>query len=353
MKKYYYAGTTRIGVRTGSGTGTSGLVWLFGDHLGSTSRSANYDGASTALQLYKAWGESRYASGTLPTGFKFTGQRLESSLGIYDYGARWYDAYLNRWLQPDGIIPEPNNPLDWDRYQYVRSNPVRYTDPTGHKADPGGAEIWTTKMTIYYAQATLLERVRKSFRESYPGKSGNIYDEILQHDNPIARSLIFNWALNEVGHASITGGFGLELALVDLALISGSNLSTGLIGLAMGGDVSSIPGGGSLGSAGAYGNLVKMTESGEVVHHMPQKALGFTGKNEGGALIVTQAEHVQTRTYGYRGAITAREESGLSFRQVLARDIWDIKSLAGSKYNSGLWELIDYYYQFFQDLIQK
>jgi hypothetical protein len=32
------------------------------------------------------------------------------------------------------MIPDPGNPLDWDRYQYVRSNPVRYTDPSGHRA---------------------------------------------------------------------------------------------------------------------------------------------------------------------------------------------------------------------------
>jgi pimeloyl-ACP methyl ester carboxylesterase len=30
------------------------------------------------------------------------------------------------------MIPDPNNSLDWDRFQYVRSNPLRYNDPTGH-----------------------------------------------------------------------------------------------------------------------------------------------------------------------------------------------------------------------------
>lgn len=41
-------------------------------------------------------------------------------------------SYLNRWLQPDVIVPDPYNSLDLDRYSYVRNNPTRYTDPTGH-----------------------------------------------------------------------------------------------------------------------------------------------------------------------------------------------------------------------------
>ena len=54
---------------------------------------------------------------------------------MYYYGARWYDAYLNRWIQPDSIIPDPGNSLDWDRYSYVRNNPIKYTDPSGHDVD--------------------------------------------------------------------------------------------------------------------------------------------------------------------------------------------------------------------------
>jgi tRNA(adenine34) deaminase len=46
--------------------------------------------------------------------------------------------YLNRWIQPDTIIPDPYNPQDWDRYAYVRNNPVINADPTGHMLDQGG-----------------------------------------------------------------------------------------------------------------------------------------------------------------------------------------------------------------------
>jgi len=48
------------------------------------------------------------------------------------YNARYYDAPLNRFIQPDSIIPDFYNPQYLNRYSYVQNNPVRYTDPTGH-----------------------------------------------------------------------------------------------------------------------------------------------------------------------------------------------------------------------------
>jgi RHS repeat-associated protein len=136
MKKSYYAGEVRIAMRTGSGTGTSGLLYLFGDHLGSASRVANPDGTpyTGGEQRYKPWGEQRYPAGasTLPTTFQFTGQRVESGLSLYYYGARWYDPYLARFVQADTIVPNPGQPMSWDRYMYVLGNPLKYVDPTGY-----------------------------------------------------------------------------------------------------------------------------------------------------------------------------------------------------------------------------
>ncbi len=64
MVKYYYAGATRVAMRVGS----NNPKWLLSDHLGSQSIVASYDGLTEEGELrYKAWGETRYTSGTTPT----------------------------------------------------------------------------------------------------------------------------------------------------------------------------------------------------------------------------------------------------------------------------------------------
>lgn len=51
---------------------------------------------------------------------------------MYYYGARWYDPYLNRFIQPDTIVPDPSDPQSLNRFAYARNNPLRFIDPSGH-----------------------------------------------------------------------------------------------------------------------------------------------------------------------------------------------------------------------------
>jgi RHS repeat-associated protein len=129
MKKYYYAGSTRVAMREGSGE----PLWLLGDHLGGTNKVAFYNGTFRGEQRYKAWGEARFVSGDIPTDFKFTGQREDYYIKLYWYESRWFDPELGRFLSPDSIVPEASQGVQaWDRYAYVNNNPVLYNDPSGH-----------------------------------------------------------------------------------------------------------------------------------------------------------------------------------------------------------------------------
>ncbi len=71
-------------------------------------------------------------SGTLPTDFGFTGQRNQSTIGLYDYHARFYDPRIGRFVSADTIVPSPSNPQALNRYAYVYNNPLRHIDPSGH-----------------------------------------------------------------------------------------------------------------------------------------------------------------------------------------------------------------------------
>jgi len=128
ITKYYYAGTQRIAMRT-NGT----LNYLLGDHLGSTSLVTDSAGNSSFETRYKAWGEVRHASGNTPTKYQYTGEfSYESEFGLYFYNARWYDSSLGRFAQADTVVP--NGAQSYDRYVYSLNNPIRYLDPSGHKA---------------------------------------------------------------------------------------------------------------------------------------------------------------------------------------------------------------------------
>jgi RHS repeat-associated protein len=111
----------------------NGVFYLLGDHLGSTSVTANgTTGALVSELRYKPWGETRYSSGTTPTSKHFTGQIEDAGIGLYFYGSRFYDPAVGRFTQADTIVPGAGNPQNLNRYAYVRNNPIRYTDPFGH-----------------------------------------------------------------------------------------------------------------------------------------------------------------------------------------------------------------------------
>ena len=84
--KHYYAGGQRIATRAGDA-----LYYLLADHLGSTTVVADAEGNEVGHVVYDPFGE--IVERTLPPGVTdrlFTGQRYDSTIGLYDYNARFY-----------------------------------------------------------------------------------------------------------------------------------------------------------------------------------------------------------------------------------------------------------------------
>lgn len=111
----------------------NGQTYYFGtDHLGSISVTVRQDGTVASEMRYEPYGQVRWIKGTVLSDKSYTGQRSESGFGLMDYNARYYDPSIMQFQQPDTLVPDPYNPLDWNRYSYARYNPIKYTDPTGH-----------------------------------------------------------------------------------------------------------------------------------------------------------------------------------------------------------------------------
>jgi RHS repeat-associated protein len=129
-QKYIFAGSQRLAVKQV----TSGAVdYYHQDHLGSS--SVITDGATGVVEenlAYYPFGATRVDTHTpADVPFKYTGQELDSSTGLYFYGARYYDATLSRFISADTIVPSAADPQSLNRYSYARNNPIILTDPTG------------------------------------------------------------------------------------------------------------------------------------------------------------------------------------------------------------------------------
>ena len=60
-------------------------------------------------------------------------------VGLYHYGARWYDPAGAHFTQADTLVPSSGDPLSYNRYAYTRYNPISRIDPSGHMdAEFGG-----------------------------------------------------------------------------------------------------------------------------------------------------------------------------------------------------------------------
>jgi len=94
-------------------------------------------GQATDRLNFDAWGVPKEGTdfGTSGSRFAFTSHRFDTELNLYYAGGRMYSPTIGRFISQDTLSLDPNNPDTWNLFNYVRANPTRYIDPTGHMAD--------------------------------------------------------------------------------------------------------------------------------------------------------------------------------------------------------------------------
>ena len=144
VRKAFFLGDTRIAELELAST--SGAVphlrFFHGDHLGSTNVITNEQGQQSLLMEYLPYGEVKLRVGTDPVHNTFTGQKEDLESGLMYYNARFYDPKIGRFIQADSIVGDPSNPQSFNRYSYVDNNPIKFTDPTGHKKKKFWKSFW-------------------------------------------------------------------------------------------------------------------------------------------------------------------------------------------------------------------
>lgn len=133
----YFLGSTLIARRS------TATTWYHDDHLGSVRLITDAQGNAAQTYTYSTYGVTVAEPTQQLDEFGFTSQRRNPSTamagqdgaGLIYMNARFYDATLGRFISPDTVIPDANNPQSLNRYAYARNNPISYSDPTGYDAE--------------------------------------------------------------------------------------------------------------------------------------------------------------------------------------------------------------------------
>ena len=132
----------------GSPVPGAGVEWLITDHLGTPRMVIDQSGALGNVKRhdYLPFGEELVAGQggrTAALGYtgdgvrqKFTQKERDAETGLDYFGARYYSSAQGRFTSPDEFWKDSQigDPQSWNKYAYVRNNPLRYVDPTGEKA---------------------------------------------------------------------------------------------------------------------------------------------------------------------------------------------------------------------------
>jgi RHS repeat-associated protein len=124
-----WRGSTLLATETLTGT-----RHIFTDHLGSPRFLTDSAGQPLGTIAFAPFGQG---GATGVGALQFTGHERDLGLGTADaldyMHARYYSAAVGRFLSVDPALDSDNLlvPQSWNRYSYVRNNPIGRTDPTG------------------------------------------------------------------------------------------------------------------------------------------------------------------------------------------------------------------------------
>ena len=147
------------------------LIFRHSNQVDSALYTHNNLNGLNKTRSYTAYGDNPAGAANVPATldtFYNYGGHYEDGTGLVYMKARYYDPNIGSFISPDSIIPDPTNPVDYNRYLYARGNPLKYNDPTGH---------YTNDEIMQHFGVDSWESVEAEFQEggSHAGLLGWLY----------------------------------------------------------------------------------------------------------------------------------------------------------------------------------
>jgi RHS repeat-associated protein len=106
------------------------------DHLGSSTIELDDKANIISYEEYHPFGTTSYQKDNTTISqkrYKYNGKERDNETGMYYYGARYYAAWICRFVSVDPLADEY---LEWSPYVYCADNPIKYIDPDGRLPFP-------------------------------------------------------------------------------------------------------------------------------------------------------------------------------------------------------------------------
>lgn len=392
VNKFYVVAGDEVVALVKQDASATTVTYLHHDYLGSVTALTNEAGSVIERMAYEPFGKRRSAAGALDPNNLIKGVNTDrgyeehehlDDLGLIHMNGRVYDPALGRFMTADPGVPHPEDMQSYNRYAYTRNNPLAYVDPSGF-ADEDAIGVPRTPVSYYmtdmYSWATSpYGQTGSNFTFNFSFASspiGQIYYYQGSGSAGTGTPAPLPKAEKWVGIATsflrgtetaLTGGYGEKTSQAVVSGEYGNAAAYSVVGALFGAmNVVTLGEAGAIvnttraigtklvaGQGGRFAELVGTVGDDLTAHHMPQVALQFTTRADGGAVVMTTAEHKLTRTYAFKGGATKVEDAALHFRDVLTKDIRDLRSIVGSRYNEGVKEMLKYYKERFPELMMK
>jgi RHS repeat-associated protein len=211
------------------------VAYLTNDHLGSPRINTDRDGNVIARHDYHPFGEEVNGTGGRAIGLnydddtvrqQFTGYERDNETGLDFAQARYFHAGFGRFSSPDDFANDSQvaDPSSWNKYVYVRNNPLKYIDTSGKRATitiETDEENKTVKIKIsasiafYGEKGISMERLNEA-AEKAADKIANAWAGNFKKDGmTVTVDTAISWATSESKEGAEALGYQNVIGFVD------------------------------------------------------------------------------------------------------------------------------------------